>query len=257
MKPEEDFAGRKNVGRRPYQEDTYAFCTLKDRSALLAVISDGMGGHSAGDLASEAAVGGFVHHCLRQPPEVPLPDLLGGALAAANRAVGKVAARQETQAAGCTLTAVILQSDGTVLWTSVGDSPLMVFQNDRLYRLNKDHSMRAVLATKLLRGEISREEFDGYKGKSALLSALTGEALAEVDAPACARTLEKGAIILAATDGILNLDPLEISGICRECGTGNASRLADQLIHHTLAKGHAKQDNVTVAVIKPPHHPTP
>lgn len=254
MKPEEDFAGRKNVGRRPYQEDTYAFCTLKDRSALLAVISDGMGGHSAGDLASEAAVGGFVHHCLRQPPQVSPTEMLRGALDAANRAVGKVAAKQEAQTAGCTLTAVILQNDGTVLWISVGDSPLMVFQRDHLYRLNKDHSMRAVLATKLLRGEISREEFDAYKGKSALLSALTGEPLAEVDAPSHSRALDRGAIILTTTDGILNLDPQDICRICREHGSEHASILADQLIHHTLAKGHEKQDNVTVAVMKPNHH---
>jgi serine/threonine protein phosphatase PrpC len=55
MIAEKDFAGRQFLGARTVQEDAYAFSEISE-VGMLVVVADGMGGHSAGELASELAL---------------------------------------------------------------------------------------------------------------------------------------------------------------------------------------------------------
>src|ERR1700676_4635649 len=61
---EKDFAGRQSLGKRTDQEDTYAFSEIPACAGaargLLLLVADGMGGHSAGQRASEMVVRTFI-----------------------------------------------------------------------------------------------------------------------------------------------------------------------------------------------------
>src|SRR4051794_29491952 len=60
MIAEKDFAGRQCLGSRRGQEDAYAFSELPNGEGIVVVVADGMGGHSAGEFASEMALKNFV-----------------------------------------------------------------------------------------------------------------------------------------------------------------------------------------------------
>src|SRR5258708_9611505 len=98
MIAEKDFAGRQSVGKRSDQEDTYAFSEIPACAGaargLLLLVADGMGGHSAGQRASEMAVRTFVSAFHRGGET--MHDRFARALEAANDALASaLAADQE------------------------------------------------------------------------------------------------------------------------------------------------------------------
>src|ERR1700719_2674964 len=89
MLAEKDFAGRQSRGMRPSQEDSYAFSEIIDPAGraigLLAVVADGMGGHTAGERASELAVRNCTAEFHRDNGEIL--HRLGRGLTAANASI--------------------------------------------------------------------------------------------------------------------------------------------------------------------------
>jgi serine/threonine protein phosphatase PrpC len=111
--------GAQHQGARPYQEDSWALRGLAD-DALLAVLADGMGGHTGGSIASRLAVGAFIM-------AVEQGGSLAEALQAANLAIAEgVSRKPELRGMGSTLVAVIdqgsrsLQPGGRLLVCSDG-----------------------------------------------------------------------------------------------------------------------------------------
>ena len=65
MKLEFEFAGSQIDGARDYQEDAFLITHLTDangRPGAFVIVADGMGGHNAGNLASNMAVQAFNRH---------------------------------------------------------------------------------------------------------------------------------------------------------------------------------------------------
>lgn len=81
---------------------------------------------------------------------------------------------------GTTLLAVWIGA-GVIWWISVGDSPLFLWRNRRLLRLNEDHSMRAIYLKYISRGGMTYEE--AMRHGHLLRSAVIGGELTLVDAP--------------------------------------------------------------------------
>ena len=156
MIAEKDFAGRQARGAREVQEDAYAFSEIVSpdgaTEGVLIVIADGMGGHAAGERASELAVKNFIaaFHQTGGNPAKRLRNALG----AANQSIVEELRHQpQWEGMGTTLLAVIVSRAG-VEWLSVGDSPLYLWSNAKLTRLNEDHSLRPVLREMAEHGEI-------------------------------------------------------------------------------------------------------
>jgi serine/threonine protein phosphatase PrpC len=233
---------------REQQEDAYVFYPLPN-NGIVFVVCDGMGGHRTGDLASKAAVTAFARSCSSLPIPFEPMDMLLAALHHANEAVAELN-RPEAgdEVSGCTIVAGY-QHENRLWFVSAGDSPLWIYRASRIYRINKDHSMRSKLSAQLLRGEISEKEFNEDKTKNVLLSALTGSEPELVDAPSIPRPLEDGDIIIAATDGILTLNAHEIAAIC-QANEHSMENLTKELIEAVRERGKNNQDNTTLAVLK-------
>ena len=125
------WAGRTDVGLvRGHNEDSYLV-----RNPLFGVC-DGMGGHSAGEVASSIAVRTIASHA----PEHADDTLLGAAIEAANGAVIQGAANGEGKPGmGCTATCCIIEGTKMAI-AHVGDSRIYLLRAGTLVRLTHDHS---------------------------------------------------------------------------------------------------------------------
>lgn len=252
LKSGRDYAGRQWQGRRDYQEDSYAVAPPEELGEgerdLLLVLADGMGGHAAGDVASRLAVEHFIYEFYENGA---LPDdaRMAAALNAANRGVGAEARRRGADAMGTTLLAILVRGR-LVEWISVGDSPLFLVRGAAIGRLNQDHSMGPVIDRMLEKENLTAAEIAGLPSRNELRSALIGEEIQLIDAPAEPFPLEPGDILIAASDGVLTAPPREIAKAVRRSAHLDASRIASAIIESVVNHHKEKQDNLTVVVFK-------
>lgn len=236
-----------SLGRRERQEDDLGHIDGDSLAAegnhSVVLVADGMGGHAAGEVASRAAVRGFVQ---AYGTRGRARDRLQSALNRANAAIAEEVDRDGAfSGMGTTLVAAAVTEQG-LHWISVGDSPLYLFRAGRLERLNEDHSMRPVIA------RLSEEDPDAasHYSPNQLLSALMGGHIEKTDAPATPRPLEAGDIVVVATDGLDTLDEEETAGLIAEHRAGGPKAVCDALLLAVEAKDLPRQDNTSLFVIE-------
>lgn len=244
-----DYALRSIIGKRENQEDYGIIRNSEFSGGLLAVISDGMGGQVAGEVASLNAVNGFIDS-FNSNASKNLALKLNVALDKSNRGLAKsIAANPKLRGMGATLIAAHIVSN-RLNWISVGDSILYLYRTKKLHRLNEDHSMMPVLQESIKNGKISHEEARVHPHRNALRSALTGEEMVLIDLHEEPFILERGDLLLLSTDGILTLNEIEISSVLNASINYPAEVIADQLLSAVTQKNKSKQDNTLVEVIK-------
>ncbi|MGH8583046.1 MAG: SUMF1/EgtB/PvdO family nonheme iron enzyme [Gammaproteobacteria bacterium] len=244
-----EFAGGQTIGNRDCQEDSYLLTYLDHstrKSEALLIVADGMGGHAAGNVASNLAVQTVSSFIQSHYPGDNLPALLRGAVEEANRAIG--AAIRETpalQGMGCTLVAAILGPTG-VYWASVGDSHLYALRNGQLEKWNADHSYGGYLDR--LAGLGQPIEPEAGCSRNMLLSALTGDEIFEIDCPETPRPLAVDDQLLLASDGLNTLDTSKLVTLTR--GAETSKQCVDKLLDWVLNVGDRHQDNTTVLSVR-------
>ena len=235
-------------GGRDYQED--AFGQLdgidgRDDHCLL-VVADGMGGHVGGNVASRIVVETF----LGTYPEVsgPLPARLRACLDAANMAItATVADNPELDSMGSTV--VVAAVSGQELhWISVGDSPMWIFREGQLGRINADHSMVPVLAGMVAEGYMTEEEAAHDSRRHMLRSVIMGDDMPLVDVSEEPARLEPGDWLLLASDGVMTLDEQMIADILQGTPATDVQDAATTIIQAVEDAGHPRQDNTTVSL---------
>ena len=251
---ERDFGGRQSQGDRPYQEDSYAFSLIEEdgiEKGLLLVLADGMGGAEAGDQASSVAVSAFVdsfHYALDEGEHAK--DALGLGLTAANNAIEAEIALgpDHLDGMGTTLVGICL-ANGNLSWISVGDSPLYLFRQGKLSRLNEDHSMREVLRQQVKAGVMTVDDARSNPDRNALLSAVIGKNLMLIDWPEESLGIEEGDVFILASDGLETLSDFEIVSALEDMPGADAAEVSYDLVRRVLDVGKKGQDNVTIAVV--------
>ncbi len=236
------------LGSRESQEDAYAVRHFPH--GVLVVVCDGMGGHDWGSLASCTAAGAFADAfaelAMPSPSAEAVPAQLREALDAANEAVGEAFANLSSYG-GTTLLAAFV-GQGLLWWVSVGDSPLLLWRQGRLTRLNEDHSLRPAYLEYARRGIFTFEE--ALSEGHSLRSAVTGESLRLVDASATPRPLLPGDRLVLASDGADRLLlPPTLAPSTRRLFEERGGSLAARIVEACRALNDPEADNVTVLSI--------
>jgi formylglycine-generating enzyme required for sulfatase activity/serine/threonine protein phosphatase PrpC len=248
MALEFELAGSQIDGARDYQEDAFLITNLTDangKPSALVVIADGMGGHAAGNVASNMAVQAFNKHVSANYPTDSISDILEQAVVKANNSIKETV--KETPALsgmGCTMVAAILE-DGKMWWASVGDSHCYLVRNRELIKKNADHSYG---------GFLDRMEADGTPvepepglSRNMLMSAITGEDINEIDVPSTPLELQAGDRIILCSDG---LDTLSAGKIIQYSEWSESTKeCADALMTAVEEANMPRQDNTTAVVV--------
>lgn len=244
-----------SMGARERQEDALAVAFPDGSELGFAVLSDGMGGHAAGDLASRIIVSEvFAELTLRgRDPKglaADMPLLLRHAVNVANDSLkAHVDASPNRRGMGGTVIATAVL-DNQLFWISVGDSALYLFRDGVLSRLNDMHSMAAQIELMVAKGMMDADTAASHPQRNCLTSAVMGEDMAEVDCPAKPFQMRAGDTILVASDGIDTLNPNVLSGLLQDGVKGDSRALTQDLISAVAGVGDPHQDNTSLIVIK-------
>ena len=216
-----------------------------DRTSLLCVVCDGMGGAKSGNIASTLAVDVFVEEVRRTWTAGmaidKLEQMLRSAVKLANFTVFDQAQQfEEFDGMGTTLVAVLIRGRRATV-VNVGDSRAYKVDSDGIRQITRDHSLVQMMVD---RGELSPELARTYPGKNFITRAIGTESMVECDVYHF--DVKKGDYLLLCSDGLSNtMDEQEmlfeiVHGVKKQhC----CQRLLD------IAKNRGAPDNVTSVLI--------
>lgn len=229
-----------SVGKiRALNEDAFYVAPLANNS-LLAVVADGMGGHNAGEVASNEAIN--VIRDVATENEHEAKEVLIEALNVANSTVYKMSQDKTTLSGmGTTITACLV-SDEKVTAAQVGDSRLYLIRDNKIIQITKDHSLVEML---IENGSITRDDAKHHPQKNVITRAIGTDSSVEADIYEF--SIENGDIILLCSDGLVNMvEDEKILSIIKK--TRKFEQTADKLINE--AENAGGNDNITVILIK-------
>ena len=248
-----EFAAVTDIGKiREKNEDN----VLISSDLGLGVVADGMGGHSAGEIASNIAVSVLAETIRKvnsQQLKIPdnfLPKLspverkLLMAANLANAAIYSTAQSSDIyRMMGTTLTGVLFDKDCATA-VHVGDSRLYLFRNDKIIQITTDHS----LATEhVRRGLLTRAEADRSKIQNVLTRAMGIKKNIEFDL--LKFPVKVGDILLLCSDGLYKgLSEKEMAKMLKEGHNMPLVKLCKQLVRESNEND--GQDNISAVLIK-------
>ena len=225
------FGSRTDVGCvRDHNEDSLVV------APPLFAVADGMGGHAAGEVASEIAVNVLA--------ELAPKDLDGAALEhaveEANHEIIRAARDgRGREGMGTTLTACMLENERHVI-AQVGDSRAYLLHHGKLQQLTRDHSL---MADMIEAGQLTPEEARHHPQRSVITRALGSDPNTRPDMYEI--NVETGDRLLVCSDGLSSMiEDEQIEAVMRR--VPDPQRCASQLVNEAIAAG--GHDNVTVIV---------
>ena len=206
----------------------------------LYAVADGVGGHQAGEIASQTSV-----EVLKRSFTEHTTSGLLIAVEKANRAVWQLAQEADEQRGmGTTITAVALVVDDgeeQLAVANVGDSRAYLFQEGELIQLTRDHSLVEEMVRE---GQITPQEAAVHPQRSIITRALGMEPHVDVDTWQI--TPYQGDRLLLCSDGLTNeLTDERIAAVLRQLA--DATDAAKELVR--LARTEGGSDNITAVVI--------
>ncbi|RUS59699.1 serine/threonine-protein phosphatase [Pseudorhodobacter sp. E13] len=229
------YSAATHVGRvRKINEDS--ILSLPDQK--IWVVADGMGGHEAGDFASQA----IVDTIAMIEPDQPPADLMRGLRQTILQAHDIIQAESTTRqlgTVGATVVALILSEEHFVAFWA-GDSRLYRFRDGKVEMLTTDHSLVAEL---VLSGELTWDEAEMHPQSNAITRAVGVGDVLELDK--IRGDVARGDRFLLCSDGLTKyatFNTLEKMVVGAPIET-----IADILVSFALDAGGG--DNISIIVI--------
>ena len=227
---------------RDHNEDSVVITKNEAGYALMA-IADGMGGHSAGEVASSIAInylGKHFEESFKKMSKVEAVNWIRDAVEEINDLIFQhEKTHPESKGMGTTLVMAIL-TDEYLLFGNVGDSSGFVMKDNKLHKVTYDHTLVNLLVSA---GELTKEEASVHPKKNVLMKALGAAHEVDVDIFDCDMDIEE---ILLSSDGLTSmLDKDNIEKVL--LGEGTIEEKVHKLINKANNRGGT--DNISVAYL--------
>ncbi len=234
-------AGRTDVGVvRSGNEDNYLM--IPDEGAY--IVADGMGGHAAGEVASEMAVRIVARELVgaSADPHEAAGERMRGALRTANEVIfQRTVEEQDKRGMGTTVTAMLV-SGSRYLIGQVGDSRAYVLRDGRFDQLTKDHSY---VQEQVDAGYLTPEQARVHPYSNVITRCVGANE--DVWPDVYAGTLHPNDLYLLASDGLTGmLEDHEVEEIIKK--DTDLEQKLDELITEGNARGGL--DNITVVLVR-------
>lgn len=235
--------------KRTSNEDAF----FTDDALGLYVVADGMGGHAAGEVASQEAVETVYGMVKRGQRELsllaePLDDgavraasrLMESAIQAATYMVFSMAEMDRQKSGMGTTISAMLVLGAFAVTAQVGDSRIYRIAGDAVEQLTEDHTL---IAWQLKQGLITHEEAKTSPHRNVITRAVGNRDYVEVDTRLVA--LERGDRFLLCSDGLHGyLREADVAPVIKLGGRAAVKRFID------LANERGGKDNITAVLVE-------
>jgi len=257
-----DVAQLTDVGRkREHNEDNMAYVIPKDPQVMtnkgaLFIVADGMGGHAAGEVASEIAVD-TVSNVFYQDDSEDVAVSLLLAIKRANVAIHQRAAENMSRSGmGTTCVTAVLRGDMAYI-ANVGDSRAYMIRGGQVKQVSQDHSW---VAEQVRAGILTEDQARTHAQRNVITRCLGTQADVEVDV--FTEPLQEGDSLILCTDGLSGLvSENDLQSIVNQF-------VPQESVYHLVERANENggPDNITAIVVRvqevgrePPnnHRPVP
>lgn len=231
-----------NVGVRRNTNQDYVYFSEENVGNLpnLLVVADGMGGHKAGEVASELAVNAVLQS-LKENKNTDKITLIEEAIAAANGRVLDMAVSDEKYK-GMGTTIVVATLDENMLYVAnVGDSRLYLIDDEGIRQITRDHSLVQEMVSI---GELDKESARTHSRKNVITRAVGVEK--NLMADFFEVEVKEGTKVLLCSDGLTNMvEDKDINSIVSE-----AEESLEDVVHKLIdsANENGGLDNIAVVL---------
>ncbi len=231
--------------RREQNQDVCEARLFEESGAAALLVCDGMGGHRAGNVASQLLSTVFMGELEAGLSEAlktgAICGLMKSALRTGNSAVYELSlSKPEFRGMGTTVVAAVMTGEDVTVM-NVGDSRAYIVSDSSIRQITRDHS---VVEDMVERGDITREESRTHPNKNLITRAVG--TVPEVEADFFSVRVRPGDRLLLCSDGLSN--ELTDGEILRAVtGSADAGSACRELIRQTLERG--APDNVTAAIL--------
>ena len=241
-----DVAQLTDVGRKRSQnEDNMAYVIPKDpqvmaRKGALFIVADGMGGHAAGEVASEIAVD-TVSNSYYQDDSDEITVSLMNAIRRANSLIHQRAAENMLRSGmGTTCVAAVLRGN-TAYIANVGDSRAYLVRNSQIKQVSQDHSW---VEEQVRAGLLTKDQARSHAQRNVITRCLGTQSEVEIDV--FSEPLEEGDSLILCTDGLSGLVGEE------ELQTIVTQHVPQESVYHLVERANENggSDNITAIVIR-------
>jgi serine/threonine protein phosphatase PrpC len=234
-----------DVGRkREHNEDNMAYVIPKDQQVMakkgaLFIVADGMGGHAAGEVASEIAVD-TVSNVYYQNDSDDIALSLLHAIKRANSLIHQRAAENMLRSGmGTTCVAAVLRGNIAYI-ANVGDSRAYLVRNGQVKQVSQDHSW---VAEQVRAGLLSEDQARTHAQRNVITRCLGTQADVEIDV--FPEQIEDKDALVLCSDGLSGLvSDDEIRKIVDQSGPQDS-------VYHLVQRANENggPDNITAIVV--------
>jgi serine/threonine protein phosphatase PrpC len=241
-----------HLGRNPARktnQDRIKICDPVSSSCAdaLYLVCDGMGGHKAGEVASQVAVDEISRVYAELACQFSIPEILARAIREAHAAVRKRAADDALGDMGTTVVVAAVHDDELYV-ANVGDSRAYLLRDGVLSQVSRDHSR---VAEMVRAGVLTPEEAKTSSVRNVITRAMSSMR-AEVEPDFYRQEFREGDALVLCTDGLWG--PVEDAEIQQAVATLSPQAAAETLV--SMANEAGGPDNVSVIVARRGSMPT-
>ena len=234
-----------NIGVRRNTNQDYAYVSEQNVGNLpnILIVADGMGGHKAGEVASEQAVNAVLAS-IKENTSTDKISIIESAIAEANKKILEMANSDEKfKGMGTTLVVATLE-DNVLYVANVGDSRLYLIEDNEIRQITRDHSL---VQEMISLGELDKESARTHSSKNVITRAIG------VDNKIVADFFEvdtsENTKILLCSDGLSNMvEDSQINEIISACNEMTLEDTAHKLVD--AANENGGMDNIAVVIAK-------
>lgn len=236
--------GKCDIGRvRKHNEDSIYISEGPNNKLRYFIVADGMGGHNAGEVASQSAIR-FFNEYLESKSHIDenseILDLLVEALNNSNLRVYEMAENNSAyNGMGTTFTVAAIVDD-KMYCAHIGDSRVYIFDQRGIRQITKDHSF---VMEMVRMGKITLEEARVHPKRNIITKAVGIEK--NMPADTYIQTLDEDSIVLICSDGLSSMvSDKDMEKILKK--RASIEKKAEMLVE--LANKNGGNDNISVVL---------